>query len=54
MDLSGKNPEEVLRSGRPIEISPRGYSMYPLLVPGFPEERLHIGHSQDREDTEIR
>ncbi|MCR5738957.1 MAG: S24/S26 family peptidase [Lachnospiraceae bacterium] len=34
MDLSGKNPEEVLRSGRPIEISPRGYSMYPLLVPG--------------------
>ena len=29
-----KNPETLLRSGRTIEMSPRGWSMYPLIVPG--------------------
>lgn len=28
------NPETLLREGRTVSISPRGYSMYPLLIPG--------------------
>ncbi len=28
------NPEELLRSGQAISISPQGYSMYPLIYPG--------------------
>lgn len=28
------NPEELLRGGKSISVSPEGYSMYPLLVPG--------------------
>ena len=34
MEKQKKNPEELLRSGKPIVISPSGYSMYPLIVPG--------------------
>lgn len=33
-DISKLNPETLLREGRAVSISPRGYSMYPLLVPG--------------------
>lgn len=29
-----KNPEALLRSGKTIEMSPHGWSMYPLIVPG--------------------
>jgi hypothetical protein len=29
-----KNPEVLLRCGKTIEMSPRGWSMYPLIVPG--------------------
>ena len=29
-----KSPEDLLRSGKTIEMSPRGWSMYPLIVPG--------------------
>lgn len=29
-----KNPEAMLRNGKTIEMSPRGWSMYPLIVPG--------------------
>lgn len=28
------NPEAVLRRGQAIQMSPQGYSMYPLLIPG--------------------
>ncbi len=29
-----KNPETLLRNGQAIEMSPHGWSMYPLIVPG--------------------
>ena len=32
-DTAKLNPETVLREGRAVSISPRGYSMYPLLIP---------------------
>lgn len=28
------NPETLLREGKTVSISPKGYSMYPLLIPG--------------------
>jgi len=33
-DISKPSPETLLREGKTVSISPRGYSMYPLLIPG--------------------
>jgi len=33
-DTQKSNPETLLREGKAVCISPRGYSMYPLLIPG--------------------
>lgn len=30
----GRNPEELLRAGLSIQVSPTGWSMYPMFVPG--------------------
>lgn len=32
--FQGQNIEELLESGKAVQISPRGYSMYPVIVPG--------------------
>ncbi len=33
-DTQKSNPETLLREGKAVCISPRGHSMYPLLIPG--------------------
>ena len=32
--LQGQNVEELINEGKAVQIKPRGYSMYPLIVPG--------------------
>ncbi|MBP1585188.1 MAG: S24/S26 family peptidase [Lachnospiraceae bacterium] len=41
-----KNPEALLRSGKTIEMSPHGWSMYPLIVPG--RDRVILSPVKDR------
>lgn len=35
--IQDQNIEEILESGRLVQIKPQGYSMYPLIVPGRDE-----------------
>ena len=35
--LQGQNVEELLQEGKAVQIKPRGYSMYPVIVPGRDE-----------------
>lgn len=35
--IQDQNIEEILESGKAVQIKPRGYSMYPVIVPGRDE-----------------
>lgn len=36
-EIQEQNIEEILESGKAVQIKPRGYSMYPVIVPGRDE-----------------